>query len=71
MDPPLPQRKNPPLQKNGKKAVAVISPVFFFPTQKDQNFRPDLQESERDKGNSLPSECFSCERICRFPIEML
>lgn len=45
MDPPLPQRKNPPLQKNGKKAVAVISPVFFFPTQKGQNFRPDLREA--------------------------
>lgn len=71
MDPPLPQRKNPPLAKEWQKAVAVISPVFFFPTQKGQNFRPDLQESERDKGNFLPSECFSCERICRFPIEML
>lgn len=71
MDPPSSAEKKSPLQKNGQKAAAVISPVFFFPTQKGQNFRPDLQESERDKGNFLPSECFSCERICRFPIEML
>lgn len=42
MDPPSSAEKKSPLQKNGKKAVAVISPVFFFPTQKGQNFRPDL-----------------------------
>ena len=54
MNPPLPQSKNIPLEKNGKKAVAVISPVFFFPTQKGQNFRPDLREARFDKGSSFP-----------------
>lgn len=54
-----------------QKSSRCHLPAFCFPTQKGQNFRPDLQESERDKGNFLSLECFSCERICRFPIEML
>lgn len=38
MDPPLPQRKNPPLQKNGKKAVAVISQSSALPRKKARTF---------------------------------
>lgn len=49
----------------------VTSLSYAFPRKKARTFRPDLQESERDKGSFLPSECFSCERIQRFPIEML
>lgn len=67
MDPPLPQRKNPPLQKNGKKAVAVISPVFFFPTQKGQNFRPDLREARFDKGPSFPQNVFLASGFAASP----
>lgn len=67
MDPPLPQRKNPPLQKNGKKAVAVISPVFFFPTQKGQNFRPDLREARFDKGSSFPQNVFLASGFAASP----
>lgn len=58
MDPPSSAEKKSPLQKNGKKAVAVISPVFFFPTQKGQNFRPDLRETRLDKGSSFPQNVF-------------
>ena len=67
MDPPLPQRKNPPLQKNGKKAVTVISPVFFFPTQKGQNFRPDLREARFDKGSYFPQNVFLASGFAASP----
>lgn len=61
------REKIPPLQKNGKKAVAVISPVFFFPTQKGQNFRPDLREACFDKGSSFPQNVFLASGFAAFP----
>ena len=67
MDPPLPQRKNPPLQKNGKKAFAVISPVFFFPTQKGQDFCPDLRETRFDKESSFPQNVFLASGFAASP----
>lgn len=53
MDPPLPQRKNSPLQKNGKKAVAVISPVFFFPRKKARTFVLTFEKLSEPSGNTL------------------
>lgn len=50
------------LQKNGKKAVAVI-----FPTQKGQNFCPDLREARFDKGSSFPQNVFLASGFAVFP----
>lgn len=38
MNLPLPQRKNSPLQRMAKKAVAVISQSSFFPRKKARTF---------------------------------
>ena len=59
------------IRRQWQKSSPCYLPVFCSPTQKGQNFRPDLREARFDKGIFLPSECFSRERICRFPIEML
>ena len=67
MDPPLPQKKNPPFQKNGKKAVAVISQSSFFPRKKARTFRPDLREARLDKGSSCPQNVFLASGFAASP----
>lgn len=53
MDPPLPQRKNPPLQKNGKKAVAVISLSSAFPRKKARTFVLTFEKLSEPSENTL------------------
>lgn len=65
MDPPLPQKKA--LQKNGEKSSRCHLPVFFFPTQKGQNFRPDLREARFDKGSSFPQNVFLASGFAASP----
>lgn len=64
MDPPLPQRKNPPLQKNGKKAVAVISLSSALPRKKARTFVLTFEKLAEQSGytlykaeNELTSSC--------------
>ena len=48
----------------------VTSQSSFFPRKKASTFVLTFEKLAW-KGFFLPSECFSCERIYRFPIEML
>ena len=65
MDPPLPQRKK--LAKEWPKSSRYLLPVFFFPTQKGQNFRPDLREARFDKGSSFPQNVFLASGFAASP----
>ncbi len=56
MDPPLPQRKNPPFQKNGKKAVAVISLSSAFPRKKARTFVLTFEKLGEPSGNTLTKQ---------------
>lgn len=42
-------------------------PVFFFPTQKGQNFRPDLREARFNKGSSFPQNVFLASGFAASP----
>ena len=42
-------------------------PVFFFPTLKGQNLRPDLREARFDKGSSFPQNVFLASGFAASP----
>lgn len=65
MDPPLPQRKK--LAKEWEKSIRCHLPVFCFPTQKGQNFRPDLRAARFDKGSSFPQNVFLASGFAASP----
>lgn len=65
MDPPLPHRKK--LAKEWEKSSRCHLPVFFFPTQKGQNFRPDLRETRFDKESSFPQNVFLASGFAASP----
>lgn len=67
MSPLFRREKIPPLQKNGKKAVAVISQSSFFPRKKARTFRPDLREARLDKGSSCPQNVFLASGFAASP----
>lgn len=65
MDSPLTQRKN--LAKEWQKKQSLSSPCLLFPTQKGQNFRPDLREARFDKGSSFPQNVFLASGFAASP----
>ena len=65
MDPPLPQRKN--LQKNGKKAVAVISQSSFSPRKKARTFVLTFDKLASIKGTSFPQNVFLASGFAASP----
>lgn len=60
-------RREKTLQKNGKKSSRCHLPVFCFPTQKGQNFRPDLREARFDNGSSFPQNVFLASGFAASP----
>lgn len=67
MDPPLPQRKNPPLQKNVKKAVAVISLSSAFPRKKARTFVLTFKKARGIKETSFPQNVFLASGFAASP----
>lgn len=50
-----------------QKSSRCHLPVFFFPTQKGQNFRPDLREAHFDKETSFPQNVFLASGFAASP----
>lgn len=65
MDPPSSAEKN--LAKEWQKSSRCHLQVFFFPTQKGQNFRPDLREARFNKGSSFPQNVFLASGFAASP----
>lgn len=45
----------------------VTSLSYAFPTQKGQNFHPDLREARFDKGSSFPQNVFLASGFAASP----
>ena len=65
MDPPSSAEKK--LAKEWQQNSRCHLPVFFFPTQKGQNFRPDLRETRFDKESSFPQNVFLASGFAASP----
>ena len=50
-----------------QKSSPCYLPVFCSPTQKGQNFRPDLREARFDKGSSIPQNVFLASGFAASP----
>lgn len=67
MDPPSSAEKKSPLQKNGKKAVAVISPVFFSPRKKARTSVLTFKKARGIKETSFPQNVFLASGFAASP----
>ena len=65
MDPPSSAEKKPCKRMAKKQPLSSLS--LLFPTQKGQNFRPDLREARFDKGSSFPQNVFLASGFAASP----
>lgn len=65
MDPPSSAEKKP--CERMAKIRRCHLPIFCFPTQKGQNFRPDLRETRFDKESSFPQNVFLASGFAASP----
>lgn len=67
MDPPLPQRKNPPLQKNGKKQSLSSPQSSFFPRKKARTSVLTFKKARGIKETSFPQNVFLASGFAASP----